>query len=121
MVSFSLARTEVSPADKAGSNVLGMQFPLMGHAESPPQHLVPLHTTNGNDSNLLTLTAEGSNLSLGSNATTNSPMQLRHYTSQSSAKLNLQHFQVDAAQPEIEVLMCAHNKSDFCPFLFSPA
>jgi hypothetical protein len=88
------------------SNVLGMQFPLMGHRELPPQHLVPLHS-NTNDTNLLKL-AEG-NLSIGSNASSNSQVQLHHCASQGPAKLNLQHIPSDSSKAEIEVNSLARN------------
>ena len=78
-----------------------MQFPLMGHRELPPQHLVPLHS-NKNDSNLLKL-AEG-NLSIGSDAASNSQIQqLHHCASQGPEKLNKRHISSDSSKAEIEV------------------
>jgi len=83
-----------------------MQFPLMGHRELPPQHLVPLRS-NTNETNLLKL-AEG-NLSIGSNASSNSQVQLHHCASQGPAKLNLQHIPSDSSKAEIEVNSLARN------------
>jgi len=99
---------DTSSTLKSSGNVLGMQFPLMGHThtELPPHHLVNLHSTN--DSNFLQST-EGNNSSLGPNPSSNSPVQVHHCASQGPTKLNLRHIPVDSAKAEIEVNSLVRN------------
>ena len=89
-----------SHSQDIGGNVLGMQFPIIGHGDLPPQHLMPLHSTTGSEPNLFKLT-EASDVNRGSNISLKSATQPHHYARQSAE--SIMHGCVDSANSETEM------------------
>lgn len=96
---------------KCGGNVLGMQFPIIGHGDLPPQHLMPLHSTTGSEPNLFKLT-EASDVNRGSNISLKSATQPHHYARQSAE--SIMHGCVDSANSETEmtILHKTHGRNE---------
>ena len=87
-------------------NVIGIQFPAMGHSEIPPKHLMPLHATSENDSNLFKLT-DGCDPDLGANASLNPAVELRHVANQGT-KFQAHSCLAESAKANMEIKL-AHN------------
>jgi hypothetical protein len=87
-------------------NVIGIQFPAMGHSEIPPKHLMPLHATSENDSNLFKLT-DGCDPDLGANASLNPAVELRHFANQGT-KFQAHSCLAESAKANMEIKL-AHN------------